>query len=386
MADTLNRDELIELAGHVGWPAVSIHMPVHPYGPEAAQDTIRFKNQLREATEALSGHMRTPEAEALLQPAFDLLDDPSFWRGGFAGVALFISGDGSRVVKTPETIAELVSVSDRFSLRPLIAALGDDRPFYLLAMARNNSRLMKADRAGLTEIDLGETPMSVKDTLAYDDIERDATFQYRTPTGAGSGRNGAVPAYHGHGAASKDKLANVTRFINQLERGVSQHLIDESIPLVLAGTESMVALYRQENTYPHLVDESVSGSADELSLNELHAAALRIMRPVFAEDSVRDLQRLQESGPADAASYDVEEIARAALQGRVEVLYMTPEADAWGSWDADAIELEPHDTRMPGDWDLTDLSAIETLLHGGAVRTVDELSGTESGVAAILRY
>ncbi|MHB9004693.1 MAG: baeRF7 domain-containing protein, partial [Coriobacteriia bacterium] len=214
MADTLNRDELIELAGHVEWPAVSIHLPVHPYGPEAAQDTIRFKNQLRAASEALSEQMRGPEAEALLKPGFDLLDDPSFWRGGFAGLAVFISSAGSRVVKTPETIAELVSVSDRFSLRPLIAALGDDRPFYVLALTRNNSRLLKADRAGLTEIDLGDTPVSVADTLAYDDIERGATFQYRTPTGAGS-RNGTVPAYHGHGAASKDKLANVTRFINQ---------------------------------------------------------------------------------------------------------------------------------------------------------------------------
>ncbi|MHB9003436.1 MAG: baeRF3 domain-containing protein, partial [Coriobacteriia bacterium] len=179
---------------------------------------------------------------------------------------------------------------------------------------------------------------------------------------------------------------NVTRFINQIEQGVSQHLIGDSTPLVLAGTESMVALYRQENTYPHLVDEAVSGSADELNPNELHTAAMRIMQAVFAEDSVRDLQRLQDSGPADAASYDVEEIAMAALEGRVEVLFMTPDADIWGSWDADAIELEPHDTRMPGDWDLTDLSAIETLLHGGAVRTVDALNGSESGVAAILRY
>jgi hypothetical protein len=383
VADTLNRDELVELAG---WPAISIHLPVHPYGPDAAQDTIRFKNQLRAATEALAERMRAPQAESLLKPAYDLLDDPSFWREGFAGLAVFVSQAGWRIVRTPNAITESVSVSDRFSLRPLIAALGEDRPFYVLALTRKNSRLMKANREGLTEIDLGDTPVSVADTLAYDDIERGATFQYRTPTGAGNSRSGAVPAYHGHGAASKDKLANVTRFINQIEQGVSQHLIGDSMPLVLAGTESMVALYRQENTYPHLVDESIPGSADELSLTELHAAAIRIMQPVFAWDSTRDLERLQESGPADAATYNVQEIAAAAREGRVEVLFMTPDADSWGAWDAESARLEPHDSRLPGDWDLADFSAIETLLHGGAVRTVETLNGARDGVAAILRY
>lgn len=385
MADTLNRDELVELAGHDQWPAVSIHLPVHSYGPDSAQDSIRFKNQLRTAAEKLSERMRAPEAEALLAPGHALLDDASFWREGFAGLAVYISSRGSRIVKTPEPITELVAVSDRFALRPLIAALGDDRPFYLLALSKKRAHLMSVDRNGLTTVDLGETPISVAETLEYDDIERGATFQYRTPTGIGGGRS-TVPAFHGHGAASKDKLANVTRFVNQLEQGVAQYLRDESRPLLLAGVESMVALYRQENTYANLVDGAVPGSPDELNALELHAAAMEVMRPLFARESTGDLDRLQESGRADAASFDMKEIASAAQQGRVEVLFMTPDADHWGAWDAEAARVEPHDTRRPGDWDLTDLSAIETLLHGGSVRTVESLNGADEGVAAILRY
>jgi hypothetical protein len=65
---------------------------------------------------------------------------------------------------------------------------------------------------------------------------------------------------------------------------------------------------------------------------------------------------------------------------------MTPEARAWGTWDAGLARVESHDEPLPGDWDLADLTAVETLMHGGVVHSVKAIPGADEQVAAIFRY
>jgi len=52
--------------------------------------------------------------------------------------------------------------------------------------------------------------------------------------------------------------------------------------MVLAAVEHLAPLWRQVNTYPHLVDQVLAGSPEQLGLHELHARAWAVVEPLFA--------------------------------------------------------------------------------------------------------
>ncbi len=90
--------------------------------------------------------------------------------------------------------------------------------------------------------------------------------------------------------------------------------------------------------------------------------------------------------PAET-SKDLEDIVRGAYHGRVEVLFVALGVQRWGFFDSATDSVRLHDTAEPGDEDLLDFAAIQTLLNGGSVYAVEpENVPDDRRVAAILRY
>jgi hypothetical protein len=75
-------------------------------------------------TTLLNSGLRSPEAKALVQPAEDLLRLKFFWRGQKDGLAIFLAPDFFRAYPVPLEVPELVTVSGRFHLKPLLSLLG----------------------------------------------------------------------------------------------------------------------------------------------------------------------------------------------------------------------------------------------------------------------
>lgn len=87
------------------------------------------------------------------------------------------------------------------------------------------------------------------------------------------------------------------------------------------------------------------------------------------------------------ATDDLEAGVLAAVDGRVETLFVALETHRWGRLDSKTREIEI--APEPGDEseDLLDRAAVETFLHGGTVYAVDEGGVPGTGVlAALLRY
>ena len=77
----------------------------------------------------------------------------------------------------------------------------------------------------------------------------------------------------------------------------------------------------------------------------------------------------------------------AAHHGRVESLFVSLGARVWGSFDEEGDEVEVHAERQPGDEDLLDRAALETILNAGTVYAVKpEQMPAEGVIAAVLRY
>jgi hypothetical protein len=380
----LSKEELRHLVETRDEPSVSIFMPTHRVGTEVQQDPIRLKNLLNEAEESLvvSG-LRAPQAQELLGPARDLLDDDIFWQHQSDGLAVFLSSKLFRLYRLPFDFEELLVVTDRFHVKPLLPLLSGDGRFYVLALSQNQIRLLQGTRYSVSEIDLEGVPESLAEALRYDDPEKQ--LQFHTQTGGREGGRQAV--FHGHGVVTEDDKQEILRFFHQIDRGIQDLLRDDEIPLVLAGVEYLLPLYQEANTYPHLMDRGVTGNPETLSPEELHQQAWQIVHPQFEQAQKEAIAQYKDLSDTERASKDIREIVPAAYYAKVDALFVAVGLQQWGTFDPQTNTIHLHREAEPGDEDLLDAAAIQTLLNGGTVYAMEpEQMPDDVPLAAVFRY
>lgn len=191
---TFSLDERVRLMASVPPPAVSIYLPRHRAVPETRQDPIRFKNLLR-AVEgqvlAAGAGARAAEASAMLAPAFELLEDTDFCLHQQEGLAVFAAVGFFRRYRVPSRLDEMVVVSHRFHVKPLVPLVTGDSTFFLLALSQNQVRLFEGTRDTISEIDLEGVPPSLAEALKYDDPQNSSgttRASTRTISSGSSGR------------------------------------------------------------------------------------------------------------------------------------------------------------------------------------------------------
>jgi hypothetical protein len=210
------REELKALVKRREGPCVSIYMPTHRAFPETKQDPIRFKNLLRQAEERLKAvGLRSPDAKKLLKPARALIKDGLFWQYQGDGLATFISSDGFYHYRLPLKFDELLVVTDRCHIKPLLSLIGLDGRFYILALSQNEVKFFQCTRHSVREVELKNVPRSLGEALKYDDPERQLQFHTRAP--AAGGERAAM--FHGQGVGKDDTKDNILRFFHLLARG-----------------------------------------------------------------------------------------------------------------------------------------------------------------------
>jgi hypothetical protein len=83
----------------------------------------------------------------------------------------------------------------------------------------------------------------------------------------------------------------------------------------------------------------------------------------------------------------VQKAVLAAHHGRIETLFVAVGVQVWGGFDPEKDRVEVHRSPEPGDEDLLDLAAIQTLLKSGTVYAVaPEEVPDQALLAAVLRY
>lgn len=382
----LTREELKRLSEEQNGSLVSFYMPMRRAGPETRQNPIRLKNLIDQAESQLVDHgIRAAEARQLLQPAQELVDDYNFWQNQSDGLALFLAPGLFRTYRLPLDFEELVVVSDRFHLKPLMPLLSSDGRFYLLAISQNQIRLFEGGQAGISEVDLEDVPTSLAEALRFDDPEKQHQFHTTTATPGGPG--GRPAQHHGQGVAGDEDTNEILRYFHQVDEGIQDFLAGEQRPLVLAGVDYLFPIYQEANTYPHLLEEGVIGNPDEKSAETLHQEAWNILQSRFEQAQQEAVDHYYNLSDTEQISGDIRQIVPAAYYRKVDTLFVAVGRQQWGLFDPGANSIELHAERQPGDEDLLDAAAVQTLLYGGLVYAVEPAEVPGDGpLAAIYRY
>ncbi|KAM3111741.1 baeRF3 domain-containing protein [Phormidesmis sp. 146-33] len=382
----LSIEELKELVEQPQGLCVSIYMPTVQLGSETQQNTLRFKNLIRQAEAELEKYgLRPTDAGQLLQPAI-ALDNDEFWQNQNAGLALFIAERFFRYYRVPINLIELVIVSDRFHLKPLIPLLSGDDRFYILTLGQRDVRLVEGNRYGITrEIEIEGLPKHMDEALQYDETAKDE--QRRQGGGAGRAALQGGGSYHGQGGERENVKEDLLQYFHLVDRALHDFFRNRRSPLVLAGVNYLLPIYHEANTYNFIVEEGIQHNTKQQTPQELHAEAWAIVEPQFETDQQKAIDYYHESIAAGKGSNNLDEVIQGAFYGRVEQLFVPVGVQRWGHFDPDSMELEMHNDAQPGDEDLLNAAAIQTIFHGGTVYAVEpEKVPDDAPVAAVFRY
>lgn len=368
---------------------VSIFLPTYHAGAETQQNPIRFRNLIRKAEELLIEHgCRSEDAKNLLEPV-RALNHNEFWQHQSYGLAIFRSQDFLQYYSLPLDFAELVIVSNHFYLKPLFPLFHGDGHFYILALSHDLIRLLKGTRYHIEEIDLTGVLPSLAEVLRFEEPERQTPSHIGTPgaTGGRSAAPGGVTVFHGHGAGDEDEKENLSQYFHRVNQALREFLKEEHAPLVLAGVEYLLPIYRQANTYAYLLDTSIIGNPKLLAPEELHAQAWEIVEPLFLQSQQEAMNQYKELLGTGKASSQIGETIPAAYQGRVDKLIVAVDRQLWGTFDPDTQTVEVHPDAELNDEDLLDLAATQTILNGGTVYAVESADMPDhTPLAAVFRY
>jgi len=375
----LSREELGTIVQTPGSPAVSMYMPTHRTG-DTEQDPIRLKNLLADTEGQLVDYgLRVPDARQLLEPVHRLLPDWDFWQHQGDGLAVFLSPEFVRYYRAPCAFQELVVVGGRFHVKPLLQLFSEDGVFYIVAVSQNQVRLLQCTRYYVREITPKNVPSTLAEALHYDQPEKQQQFHTTGP--------GGLTISHGHGVSKDYDKVSILRYLQKVDRGVNEVLTGERSPLVIAAVDYLHPIYREANTYSHLLDEGITGNPDGLSEGTLKDRAWAIVQPYFERERTHALQRYQQAMSEGLASNDVKQVLLAAYDGRVSTLFVATGVQVWGEFDSEHRKIRLYKQKRPGAEDLLDLAAANTVMRGGTVYVVEPHQAPgDASVAALLRY
>lgn len=395
--DLFNRDELRRLAELQDDVCISLYLPTYRNESDWSQNTTRLKNLLRDARDQLrSQDYREELIDDLLSDARQLLDRPGFWRKSIGdGLALFITAEATEHFRLPLSFEEIAIVGDRFHLKPLFPLIASNNRFYLLALSKNDVRLYQGAHQSISEIRSAEIPANIVEAIRqYEDPEKQLQSHVQNRASQPNGQR-ADASFHGHGSGNSDDMSGepqdeLKRFFREVDESVSDYISGEDVPLVLAGVSEYLPLYREVNSYPHLIeDELVPGNPESLDVEELHKSAWEIVEPVFREAEENELERFEQLyyQEEDMASDDFHEIIPGCAYSRVDTLFVPIGEYRWGRFDADTNMVEVHESQKPGDGDLLNYAAVSAYLNGARVHALppEKMPGARS-IAATFRY
>ena len=385
--DILKIQDLQELINKEGL-VVSIYMPTFRSGVDIRQNGIKFKQLLREVEAKLYDEgMNKKDVESFLNPAANLIDETKFWQNQGDGLALFLDEDGVKYFRLPFEFSESATVSERIHLQPLLPLFTGNGQLNVLALSKNQVRLFRCTRQFVKEIELEDAPDSQHDMQVDDDPRTKLEIRTSSPQGKNQlSYNKVTQAQANENDYEKNEL---TRYFRAIDDAIMRVHEEDMVPMVLAGVEYLIPIFREKSNYPYIVDDFIRGNPELLNGEELKDMAWKIVEPLFSKDRIQAEDKYKQFYGQKNKLYanSLEKIIPAAFSGQVESLFLDNSVEKWGKYDHDGNKMRIHESQKDGDEDLMEYASILTLSRGGNVFSVSSENIPDmSSVAAVLRF
>jgi hypothetical protein len=347
-------------------PCLSVYMALAaaPANQSAKTNALRWRECLRtlDAKVQQSGS----EAHELVE---SIGDWDAIWgeeKQNGKSIAVFRSPDVFSVTSLTEPVKGRAVLGPHFYVRPLLPELARNNIFYILALSQKDVRVLRCTSSTSEEVALPASVAKSFDAF-MNSAKPDHVLDNRSSPGPAAGSSKGV--MFGTSTDREDRDEYLDHFYKQVDRGLNEILRGKTEPVVPAGVEYELALYRSLNTYPHLAEEVVQGAPNSLKAGEMHARALDAISRQY-EKKVDDALAEYNHKVGGGASNRLKDIVRAAHDGRVLTLLVSDSAEIPGSFDETTYTVKGRESGNSDDEDLINDAVVQTILHAGQVFVV----------------
>jgi hypothetical protein len=364
---------------------ISIFIPTHRYGQEVNEmvDQKNLKNQVKMVRKELEAYnLKRKEIDELLQPIIDLFNDNGFWKHQSDGLAILRSQSHFVYFTIPVFFETFTYINDHFYLKPLIPYLNDDTRFFLLSLSLNGASLYEGFPHQIDKLEVEDLlPEKLEEVVGYDFKEKNLQFR----TGQAQG-NRAM--FHGHGKGKEEEKPEILKYFRAIDEGVLKVVKDKKIPLILVAVDYLVPLYREVNRYDHLEEIFIAGNPEHEDPVLLHEKAKIILKDHFNRERDEKVSAFEKALSDVKASYKEEEIVPAAINQRIDTLFVRNLSESWGMFDKDTNQILLREEKSRPNACLLNMAAVHTILNNGKVYLLDaaDMPAPSTKLNAIFRY
>jgi hypothetical protein len=377
----VTKEDLRELVSVKNKTCVSLYMPTTA-GLLGSEDEVRLRGLVAAAERQLvRGGMLEEAVEGFIAP-LRKLPLTTEWHDRTKGLAMFCSPDLVAEFWLNAAFEPQVQVDRVFHIKPLLPHISPSLRFHILTISRHDVRLLEADANGCRRLQVPGLPKSIEKSLNLQGADRGA--QVHSATIIDLGKESAV--FHGQGGHRETDKEEFREYCREISRAVSHALNGSQDPLILAGVEYELAIFRTTCDSHFLMCDAIFGGTDYLSDMAIYDRALPIAREYQEKMRRTPLEKYRTMNRRILTSEDMDEILAGAVGGKIETLIVDPNSVVMGRFDPLTNQLDLG-RNVEGAKDLTELAIAETLAHRGSILTLPQEELPEkASMCAVFRY
>jgi hypothetical protein len=348
--------------------SVSIYLPTTPLTQDITAARIAYENLVRTGLEQVVGAGLDKKASnAISEHLMHLLDDETFWAHQAHSLAVLASPAGVRTFRLANALPATVQVSDRFHVMPLMRAVTFPNHALILVLTEEAPRFVEvtADMPA-QELSVPGLPKSAADSV------NKSTINSRSASGR----------IHG----SEGQKVRLTQYARSVDAAIRPILVGRDEPLILASSEPLRSIYRSVTSATALLAEGIDVGPTNLTAAQLAERARPILDRSYESEVAAFAQLYSDRASTGRASSDMAQVARAAVAGAVQTLYIDFEDTQPGLVDEAGV-ITRANTEGAETYSLLGEIATTALLNGATVKAVRKADLPQGGsLAAVLRY
>lgn len=337
---------------------LTFFLRAHQGGAGTQPTATRLRILLDEAERELERRGVNQESRhTLLDPIWALTSDPDMFSGHKDGLAIFRGARTFELFRMPVPGEERFAYAQRFLITPLLEELEKAPAFFVLELTKKGVRFIRGDEGNFEQIPL---PDDCPPAFELADL---------------TGEHSPEPSQRIHPVQEQ-----YMKYLRLVDRSLRHVLRTAGFPLVLAGVQKDVTLFRSVCSYSAVVDESVVLSPERFLESEVVAKAHEVLNRWLGPEQRKAIEEF-DSGRRPVSA-ELNSIVKAAAEGRVQSMLMMPGASSMG-------DFSQIDAKFSGEGmtDLVNAAAVETIRHSGQVIILpSDKMPAKVTVAAILRF
>jgi hypothetical protein len=378
-----NKKDFERLADIHDTSCVSIYISTKRAGQEVLEGQFQLKNCITQVTAELEQlDYKKAEIENFLKPVDLLLDDASFWRNQSDGLAIFLSKEGMWHYTLPLAFKKYAYVSNHFYLLPVIPFFNGDGKYFMLSLSQGRIRFFEGNRHSITEVRVDDlSPPSMKDAVNHEHKQKNLQFR----SGQGSNQDAI---FNGHSDGIDDNNKEIERLFHLVDDGLMKLIGNEDCPLILACQDQYYPVYKKITNYAYLFNDFINTNPDQEDALLLHEKAWLLIKDFFQGDQKNKVIEYENLQHTTKASSELEQIIRAAVDGRVETLFIQTPKEIHGLYDEENRSVIIDETKSISNASLINLTAVKSINQGAKVYLLnsEEMPVKRTVMNAIYRY